>query len=231
MYCKKTPLKYIWSPIKLVSTSPYYITKSMINRRFRRRTKYKIRSFFRKYLSAPHNRCDQNKSYMVFNKPNYHPGDTVKLKAYLYTTKGKPINENLTLYINNKKTATVLPYRKGAYTCDLVLHDSLQLKLDRTYNIALKGENIYCAKRIKYEDYELSFLNFNVRTSSKEHFKGTRFRLFIKATDENNLNISNATVHLTMKTKQVNKFIYNHSFVPDFLYRRDIILNLMAKHQ
>jgi uncharacterized protein YfaS (alpha-2-macroglobulin family) len=119
---------------------------------------------------------NKHTGYFVFNKPKYLPGDTVKFKAYLITKKGKPIDKNVHVILqNNRKDIELIqlaPYRSGGYNYEFYLHDSLQLQLDRTYTIRLElnDRKEYINGFFKYEDYELSKNQLSLRVDKKEHF-------------------------------------------------------------
>ncbi|PTB92048.1 hypothetical protein C9994_14585, partial [Marivirga lumbricoides] len=202
-----TPLKYVWKPVKFTIYIPIDGVKSLV-RWWPQGTIYQIKEFF---VRAYHNTAcifdeyycdyygyrneDKHTGYMVFNKPKYLPGDTVRLKAFVVKENGKPIQKRLIASIYHKgkdiKLATIYPYRKGAYETDFVLHDSLDLQLDRDYRVKLESddEKVYISSYFKYEEYELKSIKLNLRSEKQAHYKGDSITLFAKGTDENDLNL------------------------------------------
>ncbi|MGB8192198.1 MAG: hypothetical protein WCF67_09780, partial [Chitinophagaceae bacterium] len=170
-------------------------------------------------------------SYLVFNKPVYKPGDTVHLKAFVQTAKGKPVNRPLLVricdnyFVTDTILVTIKPYRPGGYEYEFVVNDSLDLTLDDEYLITLEelnsrkydldeydgdlDEDEYAAKRkvvargkFKHEDYELSSISFNARSIKKEHARGEEMAIFLKATDENELAVMDGRVEIVVRTAQ-----------------------------
>jgi TonB-dependent SusC/RagA subfamily outer membrane receptor len=175
--------------------------------------------------------------YMVFNKPMYKPLDTLRFKAYLLTAKGKAIQNKpleVSLYKDWNMPGVVLttlnPYRDGGYEYSFVLADSLQLKLDRNYNIVLKEqgkkkwEQIYQGS-FRYEDYELKSVNFSVRTDKEEHSPGSPVTVFMKATDENELAVPDGRVEVIVKADNASNFYDRHVFVKDSLWKTSMVLD------
>ena len=149
---------------------------------------------------------------MLFNKPRYLPGDTVKFKAFVVTKKGKPIDKNVRVILqNNRKEielTKLVPYRNGGYQYGFYLHDSLELQLDRNYTVRLELNNRkeYINGSFKYEDYELSKIQLSLRVDKKEHFRDKKITLYTKGTDENDLNLMDARIEVLLTPKSINKY-------------------------
>ncbi len=229
----QTPLKYVWMPIKFVALIPVDGVKSIADGYSRgtiRRTKNffvksyeKIACIFDDYHCNDYRFGERHTGYMVFNKPKYLPGDTVKFKAFLVTKKGKPINKEVSVSIQtnreNVELTQLQPYRKGGYAYEFFLHDSLELKLDRYYSISLKlnGKKEYIRSAFKYEDYELTKTQLAVRLDDEKQFRNQKRKLFIKGTDENDLNILDGRIEVLVMPKTIHKYFDNPVFVPDTL--------------
>jgi len=223
-----TPLKYVWRPVRFVVKIPVDGVLSIKQRR-PRGSIYKIQKAYENIACRFGDwwYCggfeDRHKGYMVFNKPKYLPGDTVKLKAFVVKKKGKPINKevDVVLLANRKltKLTRLKPYRKGGYTYEFVLHDSLQLSLDKNYGIYLqtKDGREYIHESFRYEDYELSSTQLAIRLDDKKQYKNQERTLYIKGTDENDLNILDGRVEVLVTPKSINEYFDNQVFVPDTL--------------
>ena len=199
-------------------------------------------SFFKRIFSPQKRKPvkpDKQKytGYMVFNKPMYKPFDTVKFKAYLVKANGKALR-NMPLRVELQKGSdagalvltTLNPYQEGGYAYSFVLADSLQLTLDRSYNIVLKeadkkGWATVYQGRFKYEDYELKSLSFGVRTNKEVHSPGSPVTVFLKATDENDLAVPDGRVEVIVRANSPIKYYSPHVFVRDTLWKTSIVLD------
>ncbi len=229
-----TPIKYVWMPVNFVIFLPIDGVKSIV-KGWPQGTIYRTKNFFVKsfnkiacmfddyYCDYYTNNKFRNKhtGYIVFNKPKYMPGDTVKFKAYLLTKKGNPIDRNVHVILQNNRKDIELtelaPYRSGGYNYEFYLHDSLQLQLDRNYTIRieLNDRKEYINGSFKYEDYELSKNQLSLRVDKKEHFRNKKITLYAKGTDENDLNLMDARIEVLLTPKSINKYFENHVFIPD----------------
>lgn len=232
-----TPLKYAWLPVRYVIHLPIDGVKSISKewpqgtiyntKNFFVRTYHKIASIFDDYHRdyGSHYYYSRNSiGYMVFNKPKYHPGDTVKFKAFLVNKKARPIHKTVDVFLQtrnkNLKLAELKPYREGGYAGQFFLHDSLQLQLDRSYPVLLeskKGKSLQTGF-FYFEDYELSKNKLSLRLDHEKQYRNDSLHLFVKGTDENDLNLLDARIEVLAKTKSVDRFFGKSVFVPDTLF-------------
>ncbi len=229
-----TPIKYVWLPVNFIISLPIDGVKSIIRgwpqgtinrtKNFFVNSFYQIASFFDDYYydSYTNNKFrNKHTGYMVFNKPKYLPGDTVKFKAFVVTKKGKPIDKNVRVILQNSRKdielTQLVPYRNGGYQYEFYLHDSLELQLDRNYTIRLElnDRKEYINGSFKYEDYELAKNQLSLRIDKKEHFRNKNITLYTKGTDENDLNLMDARIEVLLTPKSINKYFENHVFIPD----------------
>lgn len=204
------PFKYIMSPLKNKRQR-----RSYNGNYFRNTTRYEQRF----------------KGFMVFNKPRYKPGDTVFMKAFVETAKGKPVDRPLLLRITDDYfdvdtiLATITPYRAGGYTYQLVLSDSLDFDLDTRYMFTLEEESSrkydldeydgdmdedeYAMKRkvlirgnFEYEEYELQSISFQACSSKETHSRGEQLAIFLKAVDDNGMAVMDGRVNILVKESQ-----------------------------
>ena len=217
----ETPLIHLWRPLNYLVRLPIDGVKSLLRNRsvgVILQTNY----FFQRMFQPDRNL--HYKGYMVFSKPKYLPGDTVKFKAFLVNKNGKPLEKTIyvSTYTDAKKIriGEVKPYVPGAYAFSFFLHDSLKLKLDRYIHINLENESnsTYIGQSFKYEDYELNPTKLEMRTSAPNHYAGKKFSVFAKGTDDNGLNLQDARLQVSATTKQVNLYFKNRMFVPDTLW-------------
>ncbi len=225
-----TPLKFVWVPVKFLVMAPVITVRDLING-----NSYSIgselRSFWVRHGFTRNNyNGHQKKGYFVFNKVKYLPGDTVKFKAFLVSRKGKPLNKELELKIgkdrNDMNLGSIKPIHPGNYNGRFVLADSFDLDLDRNYSLCLnKGKwTTFSSGTFRYEDYELKNLSLTVRPDTSAQIRGREFRIHIRATDENNLNIQDGRIELTVKCNDIIKQFDKNVFLRDTLFSKKLKL-------
>ncbi|MFN3557454.1 MAG: carboxypeptidase-like regulatory domain-containing protein [Bacteroidales bacterium] len=238
----ETPLVYAWIPIHFTLRLPYD-TYLSIRHRWARGTVRQMNQFFVRgfeniaclfdsyYCDGNYNRFHyRHNGYFVFNKPKYQPGDTAMFKAFIVNQKGRPANRDVDVILSKPRgevnLGQISPYQPGGYSFNFVLHDSLELLLDRNYRISLevKEDKPYMQGTFRYEDYDLSLLRLNLRTLAEEQYHGRPFPVFVKATDENDLHIPDGRLEISLRTLQVNDFFDQTIFVPDTLWKHNLEL-------
>ncbi|MDO1450167.1 carboxypeptidase-like regulatory domain-containing protein [Rhodocytophaga aerolata] len=208
------PVYWVWKPIRdVVKTIRYGYPEGWIRR---------IAGIFNPDEFREHD--TKYRGYMAFNKPLYMPGDTVKFKAFILKKRGTPIHPDLQVVLHTSqggKTLTTLqPYRKGGYFYEFVLHDSLQLHLDKRYGISLERKKFRSVMygSFELEAYELTSNSFNLRSDVTTHHSGTPVSLYAQGKDENDLPVADATLQLTITPEQVIHFSGKQAFVKDTLW-------------
>ncbi|MDC1105068.1 carboxypeptidase-like regulatory domain-containing protein [Prolixibacteraceae bacterium] len=237
------PIKYVYVPLKLLVYLPYDLFMTAYNGRpqglpyyIYKPFKDTYRSIFRYGTYGWINRlvrcCGKSskknyQGYMVFSKPKYKPNDTVRFKACLLQPNGHFIsNQKLmaSIRVDNKviKLKEIEPDRKGIYTHEFVLHDSLNMKLDKTYRVSLKnGEwSTVISQSFKFEEYELNSIKYNLRADKHDQLRGIPFYIYLKGEDMNGLAIPDGRVIVTLKSQRTYSKLYkDHEFLKDTLYR------------
>lgn len=189
----------------------------------------------------------KHRGYVVFNKPKFKPGDTVKVKAFITTKNGKPISQPLLVRLTDRNfeidtvIARVKPYRAGGYELQFVLHDSLDLDLDKQYVVTFEAQSarkykvkgydgdrdederaakrkVLIREKFIFEEYELQKLKFEARSSRKQHHRHEKISFFLKGTDENGLPVADARVGITVRSRHIDLFRDDQVFVPDTLW-------------
>ncbi|HYG21035.1 MAG TPA: hypothetical protein VD816_18990, partial [Ohtaekwangia sp.] len=163
--------------------------------------------------------------YVAFNKPQYKPGDTVRVKAYVTSRKGKPFNKDVVVNLNkyypngfSRKLTSVKPFRKGAYKFDFVLVDSMKLQLDNSYTVELvdKKRRQLISGSFQYEDYSLKSNSYSVRSENAENGKPTA--LYLKGTDSNDMPLFDVRIEILLKPSSVKAYYDRKIFIPDTLW-------------
>lgn len=233
----RTPIRFVWSPVRFVIRLPIDGVISLVKwhpyktigttRYFFANTFEKIACIFDDYYCNDNNYNYNStyRGYMVFNKPKYLPGDTVKFKAYIFDQDEVPYEKdvNVILYKNwdeQIKLTSIKPYNKGGYSHQFYIHDSLDLKLDKSYRLYLKdikSRITLISESFKYEDYELTKSKLQLRTENEVHYNGNELKLFVKGTDENDLNLLDATFEVFVERLKATQYFSQNEFIPDTL--------------
>jgi hypothetical protein len=228
------PVKYVWIPVRYIIFLPVDAVRSLVYRypfgtiyrtqHFFSNSYHGIACIFDSYHCNYNNRFEhKHTGYIVFNKPKYLPGDTVKFKAFLVSKKGKPIKKPVVVVLNSNhkdfKLFDLSPYRKGGYQGEFYLHDSLEMKLDNFYYLSLKHKSLkqYISGNFRYEDYELSKNKLTLRTESQEQYRNKEACLYVKGTDENDLNLQDARIEILLKPDLITDYFARKVFIPDTL--------------
>lgn len=169
---------------------------------------------------------DKYDGFVVFSKPRYKPGETVKFKAYIHRN-GKPYGAAadvaLVSYYSPSIDTTLVtlePYRPGMYEWEFRLSDSLKLRLDKDYTLRLrtKGKRANdITGRFRYEEYELGRLTFTAKAGKEKYMRGDTVKISLSAADENNMPVYDGRVKITVKPAKyrTRKFLTKTAFIPD----------------
>lgn len=197
---------------------------------FFRSTWYRIKnSFYRVFDPGMADIQDKYDGFVVFSKPKYKPGETVRFKAYI-NHNGKPYNReakvSLVSYypVRVDTTLTTLqPYRPGMYEWEFPLSDSLKLHLDNSYNIVLKTKDWYTndiTGRFYYEEYELGRITFEAKTDRERYVKGDTVKLQFNAKDENDMPVYDGRLDITVQAsdRSERRYYTDSAFIPDEIW-------------
>jgi TonB-dependent SusC/RagA subfamily outer membrane receptor len=238
------PIRWIWRPVRFWAGLPVDGVRSIIKGHkvgsiykattFPRKTKdWAVRSAQKIacVFGGGNYYCDDKGSkyqsiYFATNKPKYFLKDTVFFKAFIVKTKNKkPIDDELEVFFRNDagtqiSLGKIQPEHEGAYSFDFVLNDSLKLKLDKSYSLYLKDkkQNTIASTYIKVEDYELGKTKFEFRVTDNQQFANDTFKIFAKGTDENDLQLPDARIELTLLTKKISKYFPTQIFILNTLW-------------
>ncbi|MDJ1497549.1 alpha-2-macroglobulin family protein [Cytophagaceae bacterium DM2B3-1] len=173
----------------------------------------------------------RHQGLVIFNKPRYRAGDTVRLKAFIRRRRsGHPIHKELEAWLykghtqeKQIKLGIIQPYQPGLYEFSFILADSLRIKLGTTCQVIFKDkkEGEYVTGNFTYEDYELKSNTFTIRIDKKEYTTGEKIQLFAKGIDENELNVMDARVQLRLYPQSTGNFPQSQVIVPDTIWRQD----------
>jgi hypothetical protein len=173
--------------------------------------------------------------FLVFSKPRYKPGDTVKFKAYLADKKYKPYNKevNIRLYHHNGYMDTILtklkPYRPGMYEYEFVLKESFKLKLDNGYYIQLllqDSKDKALEQGFYYENYALKNTKFKLSFDKQTYYDSDPIKIRCEITDFNDLPAYGGKVILYINPRYFFREEFSKSFfIPDNLWRDTVYMD------
>jgi len=171
-------------------------------------------------------------SYMLTDKNKYKPSEKVRFKSYALTGKKKPIKDDLEVWMQSngysyKKITAVSPYNPGGFAGEINLHDSLELKLDRNYNIQLRDKKgrIVSSTNFRYEDYELYDNKLEVKVRDFIHYYPDTNQVEIKITDANGLIMPDMKSIITLVRGNVTKSYVDLLVAPALIKRDTLNLN------
>jgi hypothetical protein len=173
-------------------------------------------------------------SYLITDKNKYKPGETVRFKSYALSGNRSPLKSDLEIWLQTdrqsyrfKKIDKVLPYHPGGYAGEIVLHDSLRLKLDDQYSFRLRDKRgrIVASTNFKYEDYELYDSRLETKLYNPNHYAPHSDTLEIKALDVNGLFLQDLQAEIIVKRGKVLDALTDLLQLPDTLMHKRIDLN------
>ncbi len=229
-----SPVSYIWVPVRYFAFLPIDGVRSVVTgypRGSIRQTiqvfnfiTYKVGQQLYRWIH-PEMSWSRNHiaGYLVVDKPQYRPGDTVRLKSHLMHRHGRPVDKDLSVFLNlgrsEIKLNAVRKVRPGVYVSEFILHDSLRLSLDNTYLVELRDtkNRVYASNNFKYLDYELKRNILTVNCEQDEQYRGHQVKLNIKATDDNGLNLQDARAEILVKASKIHQYNAPIVFFPDTL--------------
>lgn len=196
--------------------------------------KYEIAEAFssdRKYLLGKYS------GFIVFSKPKYKPGETVRFKAYIERKK-RPCTDEVEVVLfalYPVRIDTVLtslaPYRPGMYEWEFPLSDSLNLRLDRDYDIVLREKRKRAddlRRGFRYEDYQLGRVTFEARTERGKYVRGDSVEIRFSARDENDMPVYDGCVDITVRPasyRHVDRYYSDRAFIPDEIWKHTFDMN------
>lgn len=171
--------------------------------------------------------------YVVTHKPKYQPGDTLRIKAFVTTPKGRPIRQAMQLTIGNYQKPNlgldtlVQPVSPGAIVVDWPINDSLQL--DYSYNLSLKHPKRpklrQLSHRFSYEAYQLDEVVYTLEVPQDTFRQGEDFTLTASAKDRNELAVFDAQVKLHFIVDRLLSFHDQEMVIPDTLWQYETAMD------
>ncbi len=177
------------------------------------------------------------KGYIAYSKPKYLPNDTLKLKAFLVSKRGKAYTKDVCIKIedggwrNNKvyKTQIISPISKGAYIYNLPLGDSLKL---RRYFISIydkKGKKLLKKESFRIEDYQLDDAFYKVRCDKEEYNYGDNVSLYLSGKNANGMSMMGSSASIVIATQTIDEYYDKSVFIPNTIWEKEISLDAIGE--
>lgn len=177
-------------------------------------------SLFRRSYTV---KAPRSNGFVVFSKPRYRPGDTVRFKAYM-TRRGRPCRRDAAVRITAPGRDTTImrltPYRDGFYNGEFVLTESLGLRLDMNCRLSLATQNgAIVGDYFRYEDYDLASISFSSSTDKERYSRCESVYLDLAAADENGMAVYDSHVEFVMRRRSgVVEHVVDAVFIPDTVW-------------
>lgn len=173
-------------------------------------------------------------SYMITDKNKYKPGEKVRFKSYALTGNKSPIKQALELwmqkpdrYSDYTKIVSIEPYNPGGYAGELDLHDSLKLRLDKSYSIQLRDKKgrVVARTSFKYEDYELYDNKIETKLKDFTQYFPNDNEVEIKVVDANNLIMPDMKAYIEIECNDVRNSYVELLVMPNVVKRDTLNLD------
>lgn len=170
-------------------------------------------------------------SYLITDKNKYKPAEKVRFKSYALSGNRSPLRRDLDVFLSTEgkltKVGSVAAHRPGGYAGEFLLHDSLDLRLNKSYGIRLldQRKRIVASSNFRYEDYELNGNQLEIKLTHDKHYYTKDNRLSILATDVNGLILKGARASILVAATAIQESFQRVSMLPDTLMFNDVDLN------
>ncbi|MCU0376211.1 MAG: hypothetical protein MUF24_12970, partial [Chitinophagaceae bacterium] len=193
----------------------------------------KIGNLFDGELSPRQQKVKGFDGFIVFNKPLYKKGDTLRLKAWITNKFGKPHTQPKELEISYQdkgayrslKPERITPTSPGNYLYELVLPDTLPM--DTRYRVSFSTDDVWHTLDDEFylEAYTLPDISsFNLNANATSLLRGDTLRLEAEAKDANGINLLDASIEWLLLRGNVQGWKADTLFVPDTLFYQKLQL-------
>ena len=176
-------------------------------------------------------RGSKSGGYLVTNQPEYRPGDTLKLKGYFVNKKGKPVEDQLYLTLQQSGypykvifTDSLKPKVPGAYLYEYKLPDSLKLDLQYRVFLGKKKKLSLGSAMFYFRDYELDEVTYAAHLDKQSFEDWEPVEISASGKEAGGLTVADARVKMTLKNLDVWDWKLKSSFVPKILWEGQQLL-------
>lgn len=170
-------------------------------------------------------------SYMITDKNRYKPNETIRFKSFALSGTRSPLRRDLDLWLLRSgkpvKLSSISPHRRGSYSGEFQLHDSLKLILDNKYTLQLRERKgrVVASTSFRYEDYELHNYKLEAWLSNHQQFHPEANELQMVATDVNGLILKDARASVAVLSSSIQETFAGVAILPDTLMYTEIDLD------
>lgn len=170
-------------------------------------------------------RYERAYGYLLLNKPKYKPGDTLRYKLKLARENGRPYSKKVDLIISGigqNKFRRSLRLKKGQAEGEIVLHDSLNLRLDGYQRLAvMKHGDQLISTSFDYEDYSLKSESYKLNLDKKRHSSFETNEVILSGKDENDKRLKNSRYELEVSVTSLERHTAKgHIYIPRILMKQ-----------
>ncbi|WP_373549835.1 carboxypeptidase-like regulatory domain-containing protein [Haliscomenobacter sp.] len=203
--------RFVTIPIKIVQAPIAYVVRSIRSHHWILPWKYWFRKKYNRDLEG----------YIALSQPVYRPGDTLKMKAFVTTTKGRPLHKSIDFQLSkdwSKQVFTkkIKPERPGVYLFEWPLADTLDI--DEEYQLKLSKRKSDIEQGFRLEEYELDEINYTLKASPESFTRGEKCTLSLSAKTTNDLAVPDATAEIYILAGTIKTFHGQEVLVPDTLW-------------
>lgn len=163
--------------------------------------------------------------YLLLNKPKYNPEDTLRYKLKLAKEDGRPYNRKVTLKLGGygrSKFTREVRLKKGQTAGEIVLHDSLDLRLDGYQRLAVirHGDQLISTS-FDLEDYSLKSETYELKLDKDRHSLSDENKIVLSGKDENDKRLKNSRYEVEVKVVSIDKnSTVGLVYIPHVLFKK-----------
>jgi alpha-2-macroglobulin len=220
--------RFAITPVGQIVARPYYFVWQMGRIiRYPRQAKWYFRNLKYRRESKINNRRHFD-GYVAFSQPKYRPGDTLELKAWIETEKGKAWNKPLqmTLFIKNQQQITLPPREPGHFVYTIPLGDSLTIDQFLMFRFTEKNprkmgffrrfqpDSRMMSAQVYYEDYVLDEVKYSFTQDKTTYLPDDSVHFHVSARDGNNQPIPDGHYKMVITTTSNERFYAPEVLLP-----------------
>lgn len=170
-------------------------------------------------------RYHQAYGYLLLNKPKYKPGDTLRYKLKLAKQNGRAYNKKVTLNVggySRSKFKKEVRLRKGQTEGEIILHDSLNLRLDGYLRLTVKRhDDQLISTSFDFEDYSLKSETYALSLARERHGLTGGNTITLSGKDENDNRLKNSRYEVEVRVVSIDKNSSSGSmYIPHVLFEK-----------
>jgi hypothetical protein len=163
--------------------------------------------------------------YIALSQPIYRLGDTLRMKAYVTSPKGRVLRTKLQLELTQQwrekvLSKTIEPEKPGVYILDLPLLDTLDIDKNYQLNLTHPDHEQWSdlSQSFRLEEYELEEINYTLQASTTSFQRQEKCILSLSAKTTNGLSVPDAEAEVFLLSGEIQEFYADKVELPDTLW-------------